>query len=194
MEYNYGTRYTTAANEIMMVIIEMPSIISSINLPNLYVSEADAVYGIKQMNYVLEKLCESEKSKFSNIMKECNGEILKNKTLLLSKDDLDKNLTDEVIRNTYPHKYKIASIEEIDKAIIEQSDEFVIIQIVSVQGGKGNVNVHFLYETNSGKTVGIVAPSVAFGIKGTNLIKYNERIKKNQLKDYSEISDCKQIE
>lgn len=189
--YKPEIRYRRPVNEIMTVIIEMPSTIVSVNLPNIYVSEADAVYGIKQMDYILNKLYKNDKTRFRDIIEECNGNILKKKTLLLCEDDLHKNLNDEAIRNIYPHKFKIASIEEINKAIIEQSDDFVIIQIVSVQGGKKNVNVHFLYETNTGKTVGLVAPSIAFGIKGTGLIKYNERIKKKQLSKYSKISNCK---
>jgi hypothetical protein len=162
-----------------------------VNLPNLYVSEADAVYGIMQLQYIFRRLYDSEKDKAGDIIKECHGDILKKKTLLINKDDLDKKLKEKEIAQVYPYKFKIVSIEEYDKAIVGLDTTFVIIQIVSAQAGKGNVNIHFLSEPSSGCIVGYVAPKMAFGIKGTSLITYNQKIKEKQLKDYAEIANCK---
>lgn len=191
LQYNSGTRHTTAANEIMSINIDMPSTIFSVSLPNLYVSLPDAVYGIKQMEYVFNRLTENDKLSYRDILKECNGNTLKNKTLLLCKDDLDKKLDEQEIKNIYPYKYKIVPIEEIDKAIIDQDNECVIVQIVSVKGGKGNVNIHYLSDTSTGRIVGYVVPTIALGLKRTKLITYNEKIKEKHLKDYLQIANCK---
>lgn len=191
LTYNSGTHYTTAANEIMTINIDMPSTIFSVNLPNLYVSLPDAVYGIKQMEYVFNRLIENDKLNFRDILKEGSGNTLKDKTLLLCKNDLDKKLDEEEIKNIYPYKYKIVTIEEIDKAIIDQDNECVIVQIVSVKGGKGNVSIHYLSDTSTGRIVGYVVPTIALRVKGTKLITYNEKIKEKHLKEYLEIANCK---
>lgn len=191
LKYDPGTRYTEAANQISYLSIDMPSNIIYVNLPNLLVSFPDGVYGVMQMQYILDHLCENEKLSYRDVVKERNGANLKNKTLLLCKDDLDKKLTEAAIKKIYPYKFKIASLDEINQAIVDLSPDYVIAQIVSVQGGKGNVFVHFLSETSNGCIDGLVMPSFAIGIKGTNLITYNQRIKEKQLKEYLEIADSK---
>lgn len=191
LKYDPGTRYTEAANQISYLSIDMPSNIIYVNLPNLLVSQPDAVYGVMQMQYILNRLCENEKLSYRDVVKERNGANLKNKTLLLCKDDLDKKLTEDAIKKIYPYKFKIASLEEINQAIVDLSPEYVIAQIVSVQGGKGNVFVHFLSETSNGCIDGLVMPSFAIGLKGSNLITYNQRIKDKQLKEYTEIANGK---
>ena len=190
-KYNPGTRYTEAANEIVFLSIYMPSRICAINLPNLYVSLSDAVYGVMQMQYILNRLNDEEKSSAFKVVQECNGKYLKEKTLLFCKDDLEKKLTESKIREIYPFNFKIVTSDEIDSAILKKDDKSVIVQIVSSSGGKGNVSIHFLGDTQTGLIVGYVAPSVAFGAGRTSLIKYNEKINEKQLKDYLKIANCK---
>jgi hypothetical protein len=168
----------------------MPSRICAINLPNLYVSLSDAVYGVMQMQYILNRLNEDEKLSAFKIPQECNGKYLKEKTLLLCKDDLDKKLTENKIKEIYPLNFKVVTSSEIDSAILKKDDKSVIVQIVSSAGGKGNVNMHFLSDTQTGCIVGCVAPSVAFGIGTTSLIKYNERINEKQLQGYLKVANC----
>lgn len=189
--YNPGTRYTEAANQIIFLCIYMPSRVCAINLPNLYVSMSDAVYGVTQMQYLLNRLNEDEKLNAVKVVQECNGKYLKEKTLLLCKDDLDKKLTESKIQEIYPYKFKVVSSAEIDTAIISKDENSVIVQIVSSAGGKGNVNIHFLGDTQTGRIVGYVAPSMAFGVGTTSIVKYNERIKEKQIKGYLEIANCK---
>lgn len=189
LKYNSGTRYTSAANEIMCLDIDMPSTIYSVSLPNLYVSLSDAVYGIKQIEYIFKRLIEDDKLRFGVILRECNGNILKNKTLLLCKDDLGKELDEEKIKNIYPYKFKIVTIDEIDKAIIDQEIDCVIVQIVNTKNSNGTVNMHYLSDTSTGRIVGYVVPTVAFNLM--DLFSYNQRIKEKQLKKYLEIANCK---
>jgi len=190
LRYNSGTRYTVAANEIMCLNIDMPSTIYAINLPNLYVSLSDAVYGVKQIDYIFNRLIEDDNLRFGLILKECNGNILKNKTLLLCNDDLDKELDEEKIKNIYPYKFRIVTIDEIDRAIIDQDSDYVIVQIVSTKGGKGTVSMHYLADTSTGCIVGYVVPTISFRLMDSKLITYNQKIKEKQLKKYLEIANC----
>jgi hypothetical protein len=144
------------------------------------------------MQYILNRLNESEDDKldFRDIVKECNSKILKGKTLLLDKNDVDSDLNWSEIKAIYKYNFKIVTSAEIEKAIINLDPNYAIIQIVSLQVGKGNVNAHIIHETQTGRILGYVVPTVAFGIQGTSLITYNSKIKKKQLKEYLESAEC----
>lgn len=121
-----------------------------------------------------------------------NGPELKNKTLLLDKMDLGKGITEEVIKKSYPYPFKIVSLEEIEKVIINKEPGFAYVQIVASPGGKGNIFIHYLTNAEDGKILGLEYPKVGFGIKGVNgVITYSERIKEKQLEKYTKMAEGK---
>jgi len=77
----------------------------------------------------------------------------------------------------------------IEQAIIEQDPKYAYVQIVETPGGKGNVSTHTIVAAINGKIYCYKSPKVAVGIKGTSIIKYNERIKSKHFIKYAENID-----
>ena len=188
--YAFSPVEYVAENEIMELRIMMPKRVFSIGLPRIVITEADAIYGVKQLQYYMQELDKEEKADAWKIIKTCRGEVLKGKTLLMSKEDMDPKLTDEEIKKVYTYPYKIVSQDEIDKALIEGTDCAIAV-IVSAEAGKGNVSLQYLVNAGSGELYGIIYPKLPVGIKGVKAWTYNQRIKKKQLKDFQEKADCK---
>lgn len=191
MKYNPSTHYSHATNHIMIISMKMSETKLTIFLPSLYVSNADAVYGITQLQYMVrlfeQNPTESLRSVFKKVILK-NGPKLKNKTLLLNKEDLDKELTEKAIKLLYPYPFKIVSSEEIDKAILNKTPGLAYVQIVTAPGGKGNIFIHYLTNAEDGEILGIEYPKFAIGLKGVNgVFTYNEKIKAKQLEKYTEI-------
>ncbi len=66
-----------------------------------------------------------------------NKESVKDKTLYLLKNELGPNVnTESKIKKVYPHKFKIVSREEIEKAIKEENDNIVFLHKVGPEGTK----------------------------------------------------------
>ena len=118
-------------------------------------------------------------------MKEYHSDILKKKTLLVDKDDLDEKLTEEEITQVYPYKYKIVSHEEFDKSIIELDTASVIAQILVMSTSVGDFSLFTLHETNTGKMVGSGLANKS------GVLKAGPSIKKKQFKNFAEIANSK---
>lgn len=182
--YLAPTRYSVLANEITTLeILDKKSLIK-VYLPNLSPSKTDVVYGLKEIQYILTYL--SEGNKFIGILKQikANNAELDKVTLLIDKDDVDEDLTEDLIKEIYPHPFMISDYETIEKAILEENPQYAYVTIVSVPGGKGNVNAHTILGAKDGKIYRYLMPKVAFGIKGTSAIQYNTRIREKQVKKY----------
>lgn len=184
--YNRSTKYSETANTITTLTVTDPGNLIKVYLPNVYPSESDAVYGIQQIQYILNYILADEKNgmmKFPGQIKK-NAVELKNLTLLLDKEDLDPKLTEDAIKKAYPFQFKIVSQEEIDKAILSKDSSVAYVQITDMPTGKGNVSAHFVSNPYDGKLYCYEAPTVAVGIKGTSLITYGQRIKASHLEEY----------
>lgn len=187
MTYNRSTKYSETANMITTLTITDPDNIIKVHLPNVYPSESDAVYGIQQIQYILNYLLADDNNSIMKLPGQIkkNSSELKNKTLLLDKEDLDGKLTEKEIKEAYPFTFKIVSQEEIDKAILEKDPNVAYVQITETPGGKGNVSAHFVNNPGDGKIYCYDAPTVAVTIKGSGLVTYGQRIKKHNLEDYA---------
>ena len=83
------------------------------NLPNIFVSKSDIAYGLNQTQLKFECV-------FSKKNNEFNSQILKEKTLLINKDNLDEKTTEAGIKANYQYKFEIVTQEEFDKAILDR--------------------------------------------------------------------------
>jgi hypothetical protein len=185
--YTFNPTQWISTNEITELRLFMPKKIFSVGLPRKIVTEADAIYGIKQLQFYCNRLAEEEKGTAKKINKSLNGKVLKEKTLLLSKVDVDEKLTESDINKEYTSQFKLVNQDEIDKAVIDERD-VAIVQIISAEGGKGNVSLQYIVNAGTGEIYGILIPNVAFR---NDLIKWNQRIKKKQLGDFEDVSNGK---
>ena len=193
--YNPGTHYSEAVNTITQITLTLSDTKLTACLPTLYVSKADAVYGVQQLQYVVSTLQKDENATLKTVYSKDipkNGFELKNKTLLFDKEDLDKGLTESTIKKIYPYPFKIVSMQEIEKAILNKEPGIAYVMITASPGAKGNIFIHYITDAEGGKILGMEYPKVGFGITGLNgVITYNQRIKEKQLEKYADIVNGK---
>lgn len=187
MTYNKSTKYSSLANEITTLEITDPGNIIKAYLPNVFPSESDAVYGIQQLQYILNYLVDNEENSILKLPGQVkkNASELKRKTLIIDKEDLDAKLTEAEIKEAYPYPIKIVSQDEIDRAIFEKDSNVVYVQITDAPVGKGKVSAHYLSNPFNGKIYCVELPPVAVVAEGNSIITYGQRIKAKHLKNYT---------
>jgi hypothetical protein len=106
--------------------------VGEMKLPFVDPSEADFIYGIQQMmSYFDYRLNEKSRKELKAEMSK-NSLKLKEKTLLLDKELLEKGLTEQEIKTVYPYPFKITDRAEMDEAIINKDNKYAYVQVVAV--------------------------------------------------------------
>lgn len=151
------------------------------HLPNIYPSEGDLVCAMQQIQSYLQYRLEGKKARDMREEIEQNAYKLKEKTLLMDKEEVSKKLTDADIKAAYPYPYKLAGYEEIEKAILSRDPKYAYVQIVPMAMNEKTVYAHLVVNAENGEMLGWSAPGPIM-ISGTG---YGQRIKSNHLKDYA---------
>ncbi|MFA5419146.1 MAG: hypothetical protein WC341_11875 [Bacteroidales bacterium] len=187
LTYNTSTHRSELANTITTIEIGDPKSLIKVYLPNLYPSAADAVYGIQELQYILNYLIADPDHKIPKIMRHIrdNAGALKDLTLLVDKDMVDEKLSLTEIEEIYPYPFKLVDYEEIEKAILEKDPRYAYVTIVQTPGGKGNVSTQTIMTAATGELLCFNTPKVAVTIKGTSIVTYNKRISKKQFAIYA---------
>lgn len=127
----------------------MPDLCS---LPLSYLQVEDESYHYKLEAFVLfiqnhvKNVMQNEKLIGENALKQYNSHAkgeLANKTLLLTKEDLAKDLqTPQAIKAIYPYKFEIVSREEVTDAIKRQDKDAVFLHKVGPEGTRIRARVY----------------------------------------------------
>lgn len=183
--YWYGQRYVGGSREIASVYIDLieglengrPVYIQ--NLPNLFPTLGDLVFGVQMVQSYLEgRLSGKKRSEGMEDIKEY-AEVLKTKTLLLDREDIKGNLKEEEIAKNYPYKYIVTDYATIEKAILEKDKNYAYVQITPMMGTSGFV--HMVVDAEKALLIGYSAPA-PIGLKG---VGGAERITPKHLKNYT---------
>jgi len=186
------TKESYVANTIASLVISLNRKKAHVktNLSANYSLERNTIYGLMQLQYLLNYLVESPKHKslatFYRKQIKKNAPLLQTKTLLLDKELISKKLNVSKIRDYYPFPYQIADASTIDKALEERNDQYAFIHVANVDAGRGAINIQFISSAKDGKIYLYVAPR-PFSMTGINGIKFNQfhKIGKKQLKRYA---------
>lgn len=141
-------------------------------LPDIFPTKASLVFGIVNIksyfDYRIRKKKNGEKINGQKIMDDQvkeNAPKLKNMTLLIRKDLLNKDLPESDISKYYQFKNKVSSKEDIDNAIITQADQtaYIIILpfVVSTSRNNSIIYVHYIYDAKTNEMMAYVMPSMA---------------------------------
>lgn len=127
----------------------MPDLCS---LPLSYLQVEDESYHYKLEAFVLfiqnhvKNVMQNEKLIGENALKQYNSHAkseLANKTLLLTREDLAKDLqTPQAIKAIYPYKFEIVSREEVADAIKRQDEDAVFLHKVGPEGTRIRARVY----------------------------------------------------
>lgn len=130
-------------------------------IPLSFAGEVDVEYSFKLgivlrfMQTHVRQISEDPLMKGKKYLKYYNQFVpdLKNKTILLSENDLVKELrSDAVVKNLYDHDIKLVDDESIQKAINEKSENTVVLHMVGPDGERsGGLCFKMLIGADDGK-------------------------------------------
>lgn len=185
--YWLSQRYVTAKRDIASVYIDLIEGVENgrpvylQNLPNLFPTLGDLVFGVQMVQSYLEgRLSGKNRSEGMEDLKERAG-VLKQKTLLIDKDDVKGNLTSDDISENYQYKYQLTDYSTIEKAILDKDKNFAYVQIVPMMGTSGFV--HYVVDAEKAVVIGYSAP-FPIGLKGVS--SGAARITAKHLKNYTQ--------
>jgi hypothetical protein len=140
-------------------------------------NEADAIFITQQFDFYFKGRIKLDDKNYKrkdliNEMEE-NAKMLKSKTLYLDKERMSSGLESE-LKSLYKYKYKLASKEEIDDAIINRTEGVVYVKFVPVTqaSGGGMVKIskrkyaQYYVDAETGQTIAFLAPGMSIGIVG----------------------------
>lgn len=159
------------------------------NLPSMNPSEGDVAYSFMQ----LQKKCEeaTSETKAKNDVKE-NSKIIKDKTLLIKKEDLDDDATEEKIKKVYHNKIKLVSNQEFDKAVIDKDSQYCYLIILPLYASPSNLGVaakvtitraHVIVDASSNKV--LLTKFKGISLNGIGAGQY-DKVKLKHLEKYQE--------
>ena len=102
---------------------------------------------------------------------------LAGKTLLIARNDMDKNVNEQLIRDNYPYAFKIVDSAEIEKAYLQRSKEFAFVEIAPLGYSRGGM-LHYIVNCEDGQTLSLGELYNGFGDSFSNLVN------KDHLKAY----------
>jgi hypothetical protein len=118
-------------------------------LPHSIPSNGDVAYWLNRANSSFQDVNDNEEKVAWKRKLKDNGHILKEKTLLICKDDLDKTTNAGSIKKVYPYTFKIVSKDEFDKAIIAKENDKCILMLLPIDS-PANLIVHEVTDLESG--------------------------------------------
>lgn len=104
-----------------------------IPMPDIYPSKEDIKYALNEANNYLDYRINHRNDKAQKLdeqMLQENQPTLKDKTLLLRRDQLDRKLTEEQIKKIYPYPFMIAGKDTIDRAIDANDAKYAVAMVV----------------------------------------------------------------
>jgi hypothetical protein len=151
-------------------------------LPNIVPSTGDVAYWLKRANFAFSDVADhGDKAAWKRKIEE-NTKQLKQKTLLICKDNLDKSTTAVSIKKVYPYPFKVVSKEEFDRAILaKENDKCVLVPLR--MDGPMVLYIQELIDLQSGSFVAMgTARAVVQGAGGS---AYRE-VQDSHMKKYAE--------
>ncbi len=178
--------------------------IYSTPLPDIFPTKASLVFGINNtksyFDYRIRKKKNGEKINqqevADNQVKE-NAPKLKDMTLLIRKDLLNKELPEASIGTYYGYKFKVATKEEVDNAIMSQQEQTGYIVILPTVVSNSNTNyiiyMQFIYDAKTNELMAYIRPST-LSMMGAAQIggkAGKKTIEKNNLEKFTKIINGK---
>jgi len=170
-------------------------------LPDVFPSKASIVFGVSTCQYYFDYRIRTKKNgekvdaqKMQEEQIKENAPKLKDMTLLIRQDWLNKDLPEASIKTHYPYKYKVVSSEEMDKAVVGQQEKtayiLILPYVISTSKTNSIMFFHYIYDAKSCALMAFVQPKMGammaagnFGgkagkrtIEKTNLEKFTEQV------------------
>jgi hypothetical protein len=161
----------------------------TIFLPVAYPSEGDMVYAVKMMQAQFTHALKDrtyQVSEFDNDVK-ANNKVLKNRTLLIDKYQLDGKTIAEDVKKVYDNNFEIVDYSAINTALINGDTNYAVIQIVPMsmptdKVQRTNVSYRIMHVVVDAGNERVLAASKPTRM---NYDKIADDISKKEIKDYT---------
>ena len=176
---DYWDKYTVMQIKLVEELSKTPAVYSQ-NLANIFPEKSDMVFGLQTFNLYLREADKRSKSCELKQVMQVSGQVLATKTLLLRKDWAYHSLTDNEIKEAYPHAFLLTDASTFNNLVMQGDSSYAYLQIVpEITSSKNKIKINYLHliiDAAEGKVLGISSPGISEGSK---------IITKSNLKDYS---------
>jgi hypothetical protein len=159
--YNSSSRYSVKMLGITSLVIELPKKVFEVYLPKMSPSTGDFTFALKQVQYVLSTLLNSEEGSANKLYRNINlkSEELKNKVLLI--DAREKDCTEDAVKKAYPFPFKIVNYEVIENALKTKDDQYAVVQAVRFDTQN---SIHYISNAATGEIYcNFIEPTFNYG-------------------------------
>lgn len=176
---DYWDKYTVMQIKLVEEL-NKPAAVFSQNLANVFPEKSDMVFGLQTLNLYIQEADKRSKACDLKQVMQVNRQLLATKTLLLRKDWAYHSLTDNEIKEVYPHPFLLTDASTFNTLVMQGDSSYAYLQIVpEITSSKSKIKINYLHliiDAAEGKILGISSPGVSEGSK---------IITKSNLKDYS---------
>lgn len=176
-------RKSNEASYLELLVSQKERGLVTVYLPADTTSKIDFVYGIQQMQYVLNYLQEGKDIRKFKAQLHQNHKELKDKILLIAREDLDQKITEADIKKIYPYPFEICDREKIEQAILSKSPNYAYVQLVISFRNRENLINHYISGTEDGKLYAAYMPDPRLQV--TEYYQQTPTIAKKHIKFYT---------
>ena len=139
------------------------------------ISKADVVYAFRQVQFIIKNRLKFKKSYVWSESASLYGDLLKKKTLLISKNDIRENKIEE-IKEVYPYNILIVDEAEKTEKILSGDEKYLTINYGNYLWSDGKTSsFKILYSISDGTIVSFSMPQVSFGgLSSSHLLKVKD--------------------
>jgi len=176
----FSISYTSTLSVSLLEDIVRNRYIYLHNFSPVFPSDGELISAMLQVQNIMSKsMSEGKEMSYPKEAKK-NSNKLKEVTLLLDKNLLNENITEEEIKEKYGLPYKIVDTKEIEEAIFNKAKDYAYIYILPSGIRMHNLMIQVvLYTENSEVLAYSVPPRLRIGNS------YGDKIGKGNLKDYA---------
>lgn len=157
----FDMRYRVSADLSLTLIEKFPSKkpVTAFTLANSVPSLGDLVSTGRMLTLHMSNRLEGYKASDYRQEIKANAHMLKEKTLLLDKDMIDKNFEIRHIDKLYPYPYQITDSKSIEEAILNKDPNYAYISIIPLKTG-ATQDLHLVLNAENSQILGHSAPNV----------------------------------
>lgn len=176
---DYWDKYTVMQVKLVEELNKTTAVFSQ-NLANIFPEKSDMIFGLQTLNLYIREADKRNKTCDLKQVMQINGQVLASKTLLLRKDWTYHSLSDQEIKEVYPHPFLVTDASTFNSLVMQGDSSYAYLQIVpEITSSKNKIKINYLHliiDAAEGKVLGISSPGLSEGSK---------IITKANLKDYS---------
>lgn len=165
--------------------------IYSVTMPVAYPSEADMIYALDIMQYTFTTVQKKRDYKVDEYKEEIrkNNKLLKQRTLLVDKDQVSAGTTYADMKEVYPYPFAIVDYEKIEEAVVSRDSSYAYIETIPSQPRATDKNASKVRQAYFSIAMDAGNPRI-LGMAEAKRLNYNElidSISDKEMKEFTKV-------